>query len=116
MSVTAPDPKQYSHIRSVRQVANQRGERYNICKGDSRSPARPSKVLVSIDEHICAPLDSTFLVQSRRKVACTIVFDQRRVKREGYQVMSALSYQLGEAIELTVVVVARHDELCWRSP
>ena len=80
---------QRSHICSVRQVPNQRRERNNICKGDSRSPARPSEVLVSIEEHICAPLDSILLAQSRGKVGRTVILDQRRVEREGYQFMSA---------------------------
>jgi hypothetical protein len=106
----------HSHICGVCQVPNQRRERNDVCKGDSRSPTRPSEVLVSIYEHVCAPLVFVLLIQSRGEVARTAVFDQRRVKRESYQFMSALSSPSGKAIELTVVVVARHDELCWRSP
>jgi hypothetical protein len=109
-------PLQHSHICSVRKVSDERRERNNICECDSRSSARPSEVLVSIDEHICAALESMRLLQLGRRVARTIVFDQRRVEREGYRFSSATSYHLEKVIELTVVVVACHDELCWRSP
>jgi hypothetical protein len=108
-------PLQHSHICRVCQVSNQRRKRNNICESDSRGSACPSEVLVSVDEHVCAVLDSMLLLQLRGKVNRTIVFDQRRVEREGYRYSLASSYQSGNVIELTVVVVARHDELCWRS-
>jgi hypothetical protein len=77
-----------SHICSISQIPNQCRESNHICEGDSRSSTRPSEVFVPIYPHVCVPSAYGAGISSMRGRAWsgpTVVFDQRRVQREGYQ-------------------------------
>lgn len=96
LSAKPPDSHcKHSHIGSIRQVPNQRRERNNVCKGDSRSPTRPSEILVSIDKHICAPLDSMLPVQSRGKVVILLYLTNAGSSARAIKSISAGSYRSG---------------------
>ena len=64
---------------------------------------------MSIDEHICVPLDSILPVQSRGKVVILLYLTNAGSSARAINQREQDPINLGP-IELTVVVVARHDE------
>jgi hypothetical protein len=104
------------HICSIRQIPNQCREGNHICKCDPRSSARPSEVFVTIDKHVCVPLAYRASISSLVRMCILLYLTNAGSKAMAKIVCQRVVLHELVVVRLTVIVMARHVGLCWRSP